>query len=374
MYEGLFSAVALTKDYMVQWAANNVYADEALIVPFPSLAIFDPDTKLWHIHIKAWLYLPFEIQKFKNYLSSLPSILTGKTEEKSEDSINQNTKKTDVLKNLKTLVLSEASKYKMKEEKLTTDKCIDEDAQCFDKAKEKPDRLSLFFVGTPAKAAIKCIIHDIEHLTKTSDEYGLVEEKLELPHEKIQTISKVIHPDSDDRQFDCEIRTCISKTDTNSDTLKTQKCTIYILASQGISVISDIDDTIKISKVLSIPSLLKNTFYDDFKPVNGMNELYQKWHQQKCQFHYVSASPWQLKYILVGDSGEQDAEVYAELYNTFSQSIAHIFIRDVCQTTKCLPQCQERYIKAFKDVPKRKWTVFKNPKTLETNIEKIIAI
>ncbi|CAF3409392.1 unnamed protein product, partial [Rotaria sp. Silwood2] len=164
----------------------------------------------------------------------------------------------------------------------------------FDKAKEKPDRLSLFFVGTPAKAAIKCIIHDIEHLTKTSDEYGLVEEQLELPHEKIQIMSKVIHPDSDDRQLDCEIRACKSKTDTNSETLKMQKCTIYILASQGVSVISDIDDTIKISKVLCIPSLLKHRFYDDFKPVNGMNELYQKWHQQKCQFHYVSASPWQL--------------------------------------------------------------------------------
>ncbi|CAF2972434.1 unnamed protein product [Rotaria sp. Silwood2] len=295
----LASLLTLTKDYMAQWAADYVYADEALIVPFPSLAIFDPDTNIWRIQITAWLYLPFESKKIKSYLSSLPTILSGKTEGNVEDSINQSNKKPYGLKSLKALVLNEANKYKSSEEKSVTDNYVDDDVnedarQDFDKPKGKPDRLSLFFVGTPVKAAIKCIINDVEHLTKTSDENGLVEEQLELPHEEIQTISKIIHPESDDRQLDCEIRISESKTDVKQENFKAQKCTIYVLASHGVSIISDIDDTIKISKVLFIPSLLKNTFYDDFKPVNGMNELYQKWHKQKCQFHYVSASPWQL--------------------------------------------------------------------------------
>ncbi|CAF3878157.1 unnamed protein product, partial [Rotaria sp. Silwood1] len=54
------------------------------------------------------------------------------------------------------------------------------------------------------------------------------------------------------------------------------------------------------------------------------------------------------------------------------ENIAHIFIRDTCRTPECLPTCQERYIKAFKDIPKHRWTVFKDPKEIETNLDNII--
>jgi len=83
------TALASAKDYVAQWSADHVYADEALIVPFPTLAIFDPDRNVWSIHIKAWLYLPFEGKKLKSYLPSLPSFLTGKTAEKTEESMNE---------------------------------------------------------------------------------------------------------------------------------------------------------------------------------------------------------------------------------------------------------------------------------------------
>ncbi len=72
-------------------------------------------------------------------------------------------------------------------------------------------------------------------------------------------------------------------------------------------------------------------------------------------------------------SGEIDPETYSKLYTIYPQNIAHIFIRDICQLPECLPTCHERYKKAFKDVPKGRWTVFKDPKEIQTNIEHLIA-
>jgi hypothetical protein len=62
------TAFLSAKNYIAQWSAERVYADEALIVPFPTLAIYDPDKDGWLIDIKAWLYLPFEGEKIKSYL------------------------------------------------------------------------------------------------------------------------------------------------------------------------------------------------------------------------------------------------------------------------------------------------------------------
>ncbi|CAF0991090.1 unnamed protein product [Adineta steineri] len=242
--------------------------------------------------------------------------------------------------------------------------------------------------------------------------------------DEIRDLGTKIHPESDDKKFEYEIELNESKTDENSPNCKPFKCTIYVLASHGVSIISDIDDTIKVSNVLKTRSLLKHTFYSYFKPVDGMSELYQKWSEQKCQFHYVSASPWQLypalrcflekykypmgtmnlrkfawslkflkapdeykietitpiirayperKYILVGDSGELDPEIYSKLYSTFPQNIAHIFIRDICRTPECLLTCHERYIKTFENVPHERYTIFKDPKEIETSIEKLIS-
>jgi hypothetical protein len=87
---GLLSA----KDYVAQWSADRVYADEALIVPFPTLAIFDPERSVWSIQIRAWLYLPFEGKKIKSYFASIPSFFKGgvKQEEKPEASIDEDQK------------------------------------------------------------------------------------------------------------------------------------------------------------------------------------------------------------------------------------------------------------------------------------------
>jgi hypothetical protein len=186
---------------------------------------------------------------------------------------------------------------------------------------------------------------------------------------------------------------------------------VHLLAETGLSVISDIDDTIKVSQVRDRQELLRNTFCRPFKPVPGMAAVYQGWAQTNgAQFHYVSASPWQLyvplaefvqsqgfpagtfhlknfrvkdgtflalfasperykpgviepllerypkrRFVLVGDSGEQDPEIYGALARRHPRQIARILIRDVTSEAADAP----RYRQAFAGLPDGLWRVFK---------------
>ena len=185
-----------------------------------------------------------------------------------------------------------------------------------------------------------------------------------------------------------------------------------LLAAEGVSVISDIDDTIKVSQTTDKRALLRNTFLKEYEPVAGMAELYRALAEEGAAFHYVTASPWQLypalrefidatkfplgsfhmrdfalghseffglfqspekwkpaqieailerfpkrRFLLIGDSGEKDPEIYGALAREFPRQIAGIFIRNVTGETAD----SERLAKAFSDVPKEKWTVFTDP-------------
>jgi len=188
---------------------------------------------------------------------------------------------------------------------------------------------------------------------------------------------------------------------------------VHLLDDTGVSVISDIDDTIKISEVLDKSALLKNTFCRPFKPVPGMADVYRGWeHSHGASFHYVTASPWQLyaplsdftrsngfpagtwhmkefrvkdrsflklfgsperykpgviepllrkfprrQFVLVGDSGEKDPEIYGALARKHPGQIRRIFIRDVTGESAGAP----RYHKAFRGVPEAVWQVFREP-------------
>jgi phosphatidate phosphatase APP1 len=183
---------------------------------------------------------------------------------------------------------------------------------------------------------------------------------------------------------------------------------VQCLANAGISVISDIDDTIKDSNVLDKKALMQNTFLKKFRAVQGMSTLYQKWHQQGYQFHYVSSSPWQLypalstfiddqsfprgsmhlklirvkdesihnlfatpeqgkipvikellnsypqrRFILVGDSGEKDPDIYARLARQYPDRIVKIYIHNVTND-------KARIATIFKGLPRRQWLIFTN--------------
>lgn len=184
-----------------------------------------------------------------------------------------------------------------------------------------------------------------------------------------------------------------------------------LLAEQGLSIISDIDDTIKVSNVTERKALMQATFFDDFVAVDKMPQLYQKWHNLGAKFHFVSSSPWQLyiplkkflndenfphatmslksirfkdqtllnlfksgtrtkpvairriidsypkrQFVLVGDSGEQDAEVYAQIAQEYPDQITKIFIRNINQDSTL----NKRYEAVFSKIDKHKWHTFES--------------
>lgn len=168
---------------------------------------------------------------------------------------------------------------------------------------------------------------------------------------------------------------------------------VNLVAPHGLSVVSDIDDTIKITEVPGDKNVvLKNTFCRPFSALADMVERYAG--LGDAAFHYVSGGPWQLyeplsqfiasagfptgtfhlnyfpknflaedtrsllidsicgslsrtydhkveqitrlmerfperEFILVGDSGELDVEVYRRIRELFGPRVREIWIRDV---------------------------------------------
>ncbi len=191
---------------------------------------------------------------------------------------------------------------------------------------------------------------------------------------------------------------------------------IHLIEERGVTVISDIDDTLKVSQVRNRPALLRRTFLEPFEPVPGMAQVYQAWADQSdAQFCYVSASPWQLyvplsefarsngfpagvfalkkfrwqdesflklfesperykpaviepllkrfprrQFVLVGDSGERDPEIYASLARRYPSQIARVLIRDVTEE----PAGATRYQTAFGGLPRQVWQVFRVPQEI----------
>jgi phosphatidate phosphatase APP1 len=164
---------------------------------------------------------------------------------------------------------------------------------------------------------------------------------------------------------------------------------IQLIEPTGISLISDIDDTVKHSAIASgAKEMFRNTFVRDLGEltVQGVSDWYQELAKRNVDFHYVSNAPWQLypllekyfklvglppgsfhmkaysgmlqgifeptaerkrgnleqllrdfperKFILVGDSGEADLEVYTDIVLANPGRILGIFIRDVTTTDK----------------------------------------
>lgn len=69
---------------------------------------------------------------------------------------------------------------------------------------------------------------------------------------------------------------------------------IRMINGQGVSVISDVDDTIKVT---GIPdgeaTVMRNTFFAPFRAAPCMATMYQSFGSEVA-FHYVSGGPWQL--------------------------------------------------------------------------------
>lgn len=67
---------------------------------------------------------------------------------------------------------------------------------------------------------------------------------------------------------------------------------IQLIPPYGISVISDIDDTVKITEMpAGTKVVLRNTFFKPYQAAPGMADLFQLW--DDAVFHYVSGTPRQ---------------------------------------------------------------------------------
>ena len=190
---------------------------------------------------------------------------------------------------------------------------------------------------------------------------------------------------------------------------------VKLVPPAGLSVISDIDDTVKITGVTDKKTLLEYSFLQDFVAAPGMAELYRDWAASDVSFHFVSSSPWQLyaplsdfldndrfpratfslksfrfrdetllnlfkegtetkpiaieailetypdrQFVLVGDSGEQDPEVYAELMRKHPAQILRVYIRNVTQESPDDP----RFTSLFAGIDADRWQLFDDPQSL----------
>jgi phosphatidate phosphatase APP1 len=165
---------------------------------------------------------------------------------------------------------------------------------------------------------------------------------------------------------------------------------VKITQPKGVSVISDVDDTVKHTSISSgAREIFRNAFIRELGEltIDGVKEWYNKMYDMGVGMHYVSNAPWQLfpvlvsffrvaglppgsyhlkqysgmlqgifepvaerkkgtlekimrdfperRFILIGDSGEADLEVYTDVVLSNPGKILAIFIRDV--TTPDMP-------------------------------------
>lgn len=184
---------------------------------------------------------------------------------------------------------------------------------------------------------------------------------------------------------------------------------IHLLDGEGTIVISDIDDTIKVTEVTDHRRLLSRTFLEPFEAVPGMADVYQRWADQGAAIHLVSNGPWQLypqlselferegfpnaswsmrvfrlkdrtgvsfllgggthkldeiarcierypewSFVLVGDMSERDPQIYGEIARLHPDRITHILLRNVTEETSDSPRLRE----ALNNVPADRWRLF----------------
>lgn len=156
-------------------------------------------------------------------------------------------------------------------------------------------------------------------------------------------------------------------------------------------IISDMDDTVLKSDATRVLGMLKKVLFENAKtrlPFDGVAEFYQALHKDgKNPLFYVSSSPWNLydllieflddndipvgplllrdwgtspteflptshsshkvdaitdiletypdlKFILIGDSGQEDPEIYKEIGNKYPERIKAVYIRDVSENAQ----------------------------------------
>ncbi|KAA8899634.1 hypothetical protein FN846DRAFT_960185 [Sphaerosporella brunnea] len=199
----------------------------------------------------------------------------------------------------------------------------------------------------------------------------------------------------------------------------------------GWGVVSDIDDTIKVTMVRDRIELLKHTFALEPEAVAGTPALYERLNAAlQPAWFYLSASPYNLytmlakfvhenypqgqillremswqelegfivsltvgtqkykegelerlvkhlperKWVFIGDSTQTDPESYATTYRKFPNAVKRIFIRVVEGVNRLEERrlnSKERFEKAFNGVPTTVWRTYKDPSELDRLVAEI---
>lgn len=334
------------------WARISAFlegAEEDLFVA-PTYAVHEPDSNSYRLHIHAWVFEP-----------EPDSTLRGLFVKRLQDELE----------------LDEESP----------------DARIFER------RMRRFLV-------------DNERLKKVIVEHGEQEAEVgrTAANGHVEKVIRLPAGETPKKWLDLRIRV-------SDDLVETQR--VPVLSKEGIAVVSDIDDTIKDSKVLDRKKLLEKTFMKEFKAVPGMAASYQKMQSLGASFHYLSSSPWQLfepldefrsdagfpagtfhlriyrpksigsnldlvgdsqphklgnlrrlltdlderQFVLIGDSGEKDPEIYGAMAREFPGRVKAIYIRKV----EGADLSRERFEQAFEGIDAPHF-VFENPSIINVSL------
>lgn len=200
---------------------------------------------------------------------------------------------------------------------------------------------------------------------------------------------------------------------------------VQLIGPTGLSVVSDVDDTIKITQVRDRKAMLANTFLRPFRPVPGMAAAYRRLAAGGATFHYLSASPWQLyeflaefvaaekfppgtfhlkyfrltdstfwdlftsqeeykskvledllaafpqrRFLLVGDTGEQDPEIFARIARAHPEQVVGIWLRNV--TEESGDNARMTPVRAA--VRPEGWRLFTEPGELESAVQEALRL
>mgnify|MGYP006291685457 CR=1 FL=1 len=263
-------------------------------------------------------------------------------------------------------------------------------------------RVRPFLVDNERGKQVVAHLDDQRWILGESAPHGHVTKTVDIPAD---VASKVLGDDSDGGILEMRF---------TADFGGEQSLEIPVVGRKGVSVVSDIDDTIKITEVLDREAMLRRTFAREFAHVEGMPALFSRLKATyDPAFHYLSASPWQLHesldpwleragypdgplhlrrlrpinpasihdfvrgsrshkistlerlldhhpertFILIGDSGEHDPEVYGDIARKYPDRIDNILIRKVPDAKNG----EERFEKAFENIPAAKWRAFSEP-------------
>ncbi len=244
-------------------------------------------------------------------------------------------------------------------------------------------RADAFFFQRVAGQPVEVVIGGRRFSAGATDRVGHFSTVLELDEQLLGEV-RGEPPAGNGRSIACRVETVPQADDRPEDREDAAAAPgrIHVVEREGLSVVSDIDDTVKDSNVIEKRELLANTFIREFRPIDDMVEAFRRLEAGGAAFHYVSASPWQLasclreffekeglpagsmhlklfrlkdstplgrfpsrkrskrraieriladfpgrRFLLVGDSGELDPEVYASVARRNPGRVAGIAIR-----------------------------------------------